>query len=78
MHNIHYLLNLMRQIRAAIVEDRYPAFLRDYFYRAHRGDMSKVPAWAVTALRGVGVDLLTSSSEIAGISNVEVMDERGQ
>ncbi|KAL8774017.1 MAG: hypothetical protein Q9194_004147 [Teloschistes cf. exilis] len=62
MHNIHHLLNLMRRIRAAILEDRYPTFLRDYFAQAHGGDMSKVPAWAVTALRGVGVDLLSPPS----------------
>lgn len=58
MHNIHYLLALMRRIRAAIMEDRYSAFLRDYFARLYSGDMTKVPTWAVTALKGVGVDLL--------------------
>ncbi|KAL8927476.1 MAG: hypothetical protein Q9208_002281 [Pyrenodesmia sp. 3 TL-2023] len=58
MHNVHHLLSLMRRIRAAIVEDRYPAFLRDFFALRYGNDMQKVPGWAVGALRGVGVDLL--------------------
>ncbi|KAJ4288439.1 hypothetical protein N0V90_011674 [Kalmusia sp. IMI 367209] len=57
MHNVHYQLNLMRLAREAILEDRYPAFLRDFFGKLY-DDKSKYPAWAVTALKGVGVDLL--------------------
>ena len=59
MHNVHYLLALMGKVRAAIIEDRYPDFLRAYFGKAYGGDGTRVPAWAVTALREVGVDLLT-------------------
>ena len=58
MHNVHYLLSLMRRVRAAIVDDQYPAFLHAYFRKLYGGDVSKVPGWAVTALRSVGVDLL--------------------
>ena len=61
MHNVHYLLALMRRMRAAIVEDRYPAFLREFFRLRYSGDAAKVPSWAVTALRGVGVDLLVGA-----------------
>ena len=57
MHNVHYLLSLMGRVRAAIMDDRYPEFLRSYFRSAY-GDMQKVPTWATTALRKVGVDLL--------------------
>jgi len=57
MHNVHYLLSLMGRVREAIIEDGYPDFLRAYFARLYGGDMAKVPVWAVTALRGVGVDL---------------------
>jgi len=57
MHNVHYLMQLMREARRAIVEDRYPTFLRGWFLRRFgtRGDM---PLWVIDALRGVGVDLL--------------------
>ncbi|MCJ1227603.1 hypothetical protein MMC12_004259 [Toensbergia leucococca] len=57
IHNVHFLLSLMRDARDAIIEDRYPDFIRSYFDRVHKGDRSKVPAWAVTALKAVGVDL---------------------
>ncbi|KAM0095839.1 hypothetical protein ACP6JD_000650 [Aspergillus fumigatus] len=57
IHNVHYLLNLMGSARQAILEDRYPAFLREFFDNLY-GDKAKFPEWAVTALRGVGVDLL--------------------
>lgn len=58
MHNVHYLLDLMARAREAIVEERYPAFLKKYFSGLHAGDKSKYPQWAVDALRDVGVDLM--------------------
>ena len=58
MHNVHYLLDLMRQIRESIIEDRFPGFLKAYFAKLYAGDKDKYPRWAVDALRGVGVDLM--------------------
>ncbi|CBX90611.1 similar to queuine tRNA-ribosyltransferase [Plenodomus lingam JN3] len=58
MHNVHYQLNLMRLIREAIVEDRYPGFIKGFFGRLYDGDKTRYPGWAVGALRGVGVDLM--------------------
>jgi queuine tRNA-ribosyltransferase len=57
MHNVHYQLNLMKQVRQAIIDDRYPAFLKRFFGKLY-DKKSKYPGWAVTALKGVGVDLL--------------------
>ncbi|OBT77313.1 queuine tRNA-ribosyltransferase [Pseudogymnoascus sp. 05NY08] len=57
MHNVWYQLELMRGVRQAIVEDRYPAFLRRFFSDLYEGDKERYPEWAVDALRGVGVDL---------------------
>ncbi|KAK2739290.1 hypothetical protein FQN57_006625 [Myotisia sp. PD_48] len=57
MHNIHYLLSMMSSARQAILEDRYPSFLRKFFANLY-GDPAQIPKWAITALRGVGVDLL--------------------
>ena len=57
MHNVHYLLSLMGKVRAAIIDDRYPDFLRTYFRRVYK-DVDRVPTWALTALKEVGVDLL--------------------
>lgn len=58
MHNVHHLLALMERARQAIVEDRYPYFLRNFFKDLYSTDESKYPSWAVVALREVGVDLL--------------------
>ena len=58
MHNVHFLLDLVRRVREAIVEDRYPAFLKGWFAKLYAGDKEKYPDWAVEALRGVGVDLM--------------------
>jgi queuine tRNA-ribosyltransferase len=58
MHNVYYQLELMRSLREAIIEDRFPAFLRQFFMDRHDGDKTKYPDWAVEALRTVGVDLM--------------------
>ncbi|XXG99184.1 translation initiation factor eIF-2B subunit alpha [Hypoxylon texense] len=58
MHNVWYQLELMRQVREAIIADRFPAFLRQFFADLYP-DKEKYPTWAVDALRGVGVDLYT-------------------
>ncbi|KAH7070997.1 tRNA-guanine(15) transglycosylase-like protein, partial [Paraphoma chrysanthemicola] len=58
MHNVHYQLNLMRLAREAILEDRYPQFVKDFFGKLYDWKKEKYPEWAVTALQGVGVDLL--------------------
>lgn len=54
IHNVHYQLDLMRRVREAILEDRYPAFMRLFFGRLYPGG---APKWAVEALHSVGVDL---------------------
>jgi queuine/archaeosine tRNA-ribosyltransferase len=61
MHNVHYQLNLMRLAREAIIEDRYPQFVKDFFSKLYDKDKDKYPKWAVDALKGVGVDLLSDS-----------------
>ena len=48
----------MHQVRQAIVQDEYPHFLKRYFKQIYK-TKDKYPTWAVTALKGVGVDLLT-------------------
>jgi queuine tRNA-ribosyltransferase len=63
MHNVHYLIALMGSIRTAIMEDRYPAFLKAYFSKRYGGDLSNIPGWAVSALRTVNVDFLNVNEE---------------
>ena len=61
MHNVHQQLSLMARVRAAIMADRYPAFLKEFFAKQNGGAVTKAPLWAVEALRKVGVDLLDGS-----------------
>ncbi|KAK6389681.1 hypothetical protein LTR81_027011 [Elasticomyces elasticus] len=58
IHNVHYLLDLVRRAREAIIEQRYPAFAKDYFNTLYAGQTEKYPRWAVDALMGVGVDIV--------------------
>jgi len=58
MHNVYYQLNLMREAREAIVQDRYPQFVKDFFGDLYNREKDKYPVWAVDALKSVGVDLL--------------------
>ena len=53
-----YLLDLMRRAREAIVDDRYPEFVKGYFKKLYHGDAEKYPGWAVDALRGAGIELI--------------------
>ncbi len=57
LHNVWYLLHLMKEARQAILDDRYPDFLRDFFRRLYTENGKGVERWAVDALKGVGVDL---------------------
>lgn len=57
MHNVYYLLSLMGSARQAIIDDRFPAFIRNFFAGLY-SDRSKFPEWAVEALQRVNVDLL--------------------
>ena len=57
MHNIWYQLNLMREARDAIIADRFPVFVKNFFRTLYQ-DKEKYPSWAVDALRGVGVDII--------------------
>jgi queuine tRNA-ribosyltransferase len=57
MHNVHYQLNLVRRAREAIVEGRFPEFLKGYWHGLYEGDRERYPQWAVDALAEVGVDL---------------------
>lgn len=58
IHNVWYQLSLMKQVRNAIIEDRYPQFLKQFFSDLYAGEKEKYPTWAVDVLRRVGVDLL--------------------
>ncbi|KAG5936989.1 hypothetical protein E4U59_004670 [Claviceps monticola] len=57
IHNVWYQLNLMRELRQSIIEDRFPARVQQFFADRYK-DKANYPDWAVTALRLVNVDIL--------------------
>ncbi|KAI9779229.1 MAG: hypothetical protein M1839_007481 [Geoglossum umbratile] len=59
IHNVHYLLSLMRSARTAIIEDQFPRFLKRFFKKLY-GESENYPDWAVNALKKVNVDLLAA------------------
>ena len=56
IHNVHWMLHLMKRGRSAILEDRYADFAKQFFKDYFPG--KPPPDWAVTALKGVGIDLM--------------------
>ncbi|KAK4069213.1 hypothetical protein Trihar35433_5792 [Trichoderma harzianum] len=56
IHNVWYQLQLMRDIRQAVIEDRFPALIKEFFAGLYE-DKTQYPEWAVEALKGVNVDL---------------------
>ncbi|EPY50746.1 queuine tRNA-ribosyltransferase [Schizosaccharomyces cryophilus OY26] len=58
IHNTHFQLQLMRDMRSSIIKDCFPQFVKTFFSMWHNGDRSSYPEWAVNALRLVNIDLL--------------------
>lgn len=73
MHNIVFQARVMGQARDAILEDKFPQFLRRFF-KNYFGK-SGYPEWCVNALRSVGVDLLVADNETAHDLTGEVQEE---
>ncbi|CAL5229875.1 g13287 [Coccomyxa viridis] len=54
-HNIAYTQRLTKQIREAITEQRFPAFVRDFVHKHYpKGD---IPIWVIESLTEVGIDV---------------------
>ncbi|KAG1751579.1 tRNA-guanine(15) transglycosylase-like protein [Suillus paluster] len=56
IHNLVFQARVMGSARDAILEGRFPEYLRSFFYN-YFGDTG-YPEWCVNALRSVGVDLM--------------------
>ncbi|CAO3647402.1 unnamed protein product [Cunninghamella blakesleeana] len=58
VHNVAFQLRLMNGLRNAIIEDRFPDQVKQFF-ASYFSDKSKYPEWAVAALKSVNIDLLS-------------------
>jgi len=56
IHNVHYMLELMQHARQAIVDDRYPEFVREFFTKIY-GTRADFPRWATDSLKMVNIEL---------------------
>ncbi|KAJ2601020.1 Queuine tRNA-ribosyltransferase catalytic subunit 1 [Coemansia sp. RSA 1722] len=65
IHNIAFQMRLMRDIRNAIVQDRFPLFIRE-FMQTRFG--KTVPRWIVEALKSVNVDLTAADKNSSYIA----------
>lgn len=55
VHNVAFQLRLMKNIRAAIMEDKYPDFIKKFL--ADNFPDENYPKWACDALAAVGVNV---------------------
>eukprot|EP00977_Amphora_coffeiformis_P030360 scaffold46492_cov168-Amphora_coffeaeformis.AAC.1 len=59
-HNIAYMMNLVRSMRQAILENRFPDYVRKFVgdqFPAKDGGGEDTPAWVVDALNAAGISL---------------------
>ncbi|CAE6503870.1 unnamed protein product [Rhizoctonia solani] len=71
LHNVAFQAQLMGRARDAIIENRFPEYLKKFFYD-YFGERGSYPRWCVDALRSVGVDLLDGVGK-----NMSVVDGNG-
>ena len=62
-HNIAYMMSLIRSMRQAILEDRYPeyvqSFINDQFPKGIAGDdQGGCPVWVRNALSAAGIEIV--------------------
>jgi queuine tRNA-ribosyltransferase catalytic subunit len=62
-HNVAFQMALMRRIRAAIVEQRFPLFVCQFFHTRYP-DASQLPKWAVDALAAVDIDITVAPDSL--------------
>ncbi|XP_003741429.1 queuine tRNA-ribosyltransferase catalytic subunit 1 [Galendromus occidentalis] len=60
VHNVNFQMRLMSSIREAIIEDRFPQFIRKFMKKAYPNGI--YPAWIVAALAKVNVNLSAGST----------------
>nr|CAH8875764.1 unnamed protein product [Trichobilharzia regenti] len=79
LHNLAYMLGLMKKCREAISENTFPQFVRSFFERRcymARGDQNpseyegcRPPSWACDALQSVNIDISDIGQSMNGFHN---------
>jgi len=57
IHNISFMMNLMKSMREAMIENRFPQFVLDFLGRHFPQGKETYPLWVVEALTAAGLDV---------------------
>jgi queuine/archaeosine tRNA-ribosyltransferase len=57
LHNVHFLIHLLRGLRTAVFEDRIEEYSRDFFTNYFRDEPEGVPLWIKNALAACEMEL---------------------
>ncbi|VDO81937.1 unnamed protein product [Schistosoma curassoni] len=81
LHNLAYMLGLMKQIREAISANTFPEFVHSFFERrCYKGKENesqseyegcRPPTWACDALKSVGIDISDIGRNLNGVNCYE-------
>jgi len=59
MHNVAYMMRLVKRMREAVMERRYVEFVRGFLERMFPKGDKEVPTWVREALHSVGIEILS-------------------
>ena len=57
IHNIHFLIQMLRDLSQAVLEDRAEQFAIEFFTNYFKNDKDGVPTWIKNALKECGITL---------------------
>ena len=57
LHNVHFLIHMLRGLREAVLEDRAEEYAIDFFTNYFRDDKDGVPSWIKEALAECNISL---------------------
>ena len=57
LHNVHFLIHMLRGLREAVLNDTAEAYAIDFFTNYYSNDENGIPAWIRNALRECDITL---------------------
>ena len=57
LHNVHYLIHLLRGLREAVFDETVEPYARDFFVNYFKDEQDGVPQWIHNALKECDIKL---------------------
>lgn len=57
IHNVHFLIHLLRGLREAVLEDRTEEYAVDFFTNYFKNEETGIPAWVKEALKTCDIEI---------------------